>query len=107
MHNMYRGAYMGYRIEYGQTVQREAINETGSFNIKKKTVYIALIILAAALLLFCAKTNTVRNLLLPGDPAVTEQALNTFAEQLRAGESIGDAATAFCQEIVTGANISR
>ncbi|MBQ7340855.1 MAG: hypothetical protein IJW41_01635 [Oscillospiraceae bacterium] len=41
--------------------------------------------------------------LLPGDPDKTQAALATLTEDIRAGESLGQAITAFCQEIVDNA----
>ena len=42
----------------------------------------------------------VQTFLLPGDPTVTAAALEAFAQDLKDGESIRDAVTAFCQEIM-------
>ena len=44
-------------------------------------------------------------MLLPGDPAVTRQALVHMAANLRSGEAIGDAIMVFCREIVDGADL--
>lgn len=43
---------------------------------------------------------------LPGDAGVTYQALDHMAENLRSGQGITDAVTAFCREIVDGAKLS-
>ena len=66
------------------------------------------------LLLFAAMTaafwpegrEVLMEILLPGDPEVTWNALETMATQLRSGEAIGDAVMAFCREIVAGAKLS-
>ena len=42
--------------------------------------------------------------LLPGDPAVTAAALENMAADLKAGQSVRDAITAFCAEIIAHAN---
>jgi len=94
---------MGYRIEYGQTVKYETDT---NFKNNKNVAYIIVSIVAAIVFLLCIGTDSVRSLLLPGDPQITEQALNTFAQQVRAGESFGNAAEAFCREIIAGADIA-
>lgn len=97
---------MGYRIEYGQTVKKETISEFSKFRNKKSVAYTAVIIVTTMMLLLCFRSEKIRSFLLPGDPAVTEQALNTFTEQIRAGEQFRDAATAFCHEIIAGADLT-
>lgn len=42
----------------------------------------------------------VETFLIPADPQVTENAWNALAEDLRSGERITDAVTAFCREIM-------
>ena len=97
---------MGYRIEYGQTVKKESINTVQISKNTKAATYTILLITAVIVFLFIVGSDSVRSFLLPGDPPVTEQALNTFAEQVEAGESFGEAAAAFCREIIAGADIS-
>jgi hypothetical protein len=46
----------------------------------------------------------VQEVLLPGDPAVTAAALENMTEGLRSGESLLDAVTAFCREIIANAH---
>ena len=41
--------------------------------------------------------------LLPGDPVVTENALQTMIDNLRDGEDLGAAVATFCREVVAGA----
>lgn len=97
---------MGYRIEYGQSLKKETVHPFPIFKIKKATVYTALIVVAVIIFLLCIGTESIRSFILPGDPVVTEHALNTFAEQIRVGEPLKDAAAAFCHEIIVGANIA-
>ena len=103
---MYGGVSVGYRIDYGQTFKRDTISACQTFKVKKKSVYIAATIIVVIIFMFCVGTKSIRSFLLPGDPIVTEHALNTFAEQIRVGEPFRDAATAFCQEIIAGADLS-
>ena len=41
--------------------------------------------------------------LLPGDPVVTEFALQEMIDRLRDGEGLGQAVVTFCREVVAGA----
>lgn len=90
---------MGYRIEYGQTAVKIP---TG--NRKKKRFPFAMVIavaIAGALMIpQCRKV--LWDLLLPGDSAVTAAATEALVNDLRIGESVGDAVTAFCREIIAG-----
>ena len=93
---------MGYRIEYeGSREER--------FQWKRFAG-----LLGGALLLFCLLTQlfwpggaqTLRELLIPGDPEVTARACETMVSGIRAGEDFGDTVTAFCREILDGAQDS-
>ena len=95
---------MGYRIDY---------STAGSLRqpLKKKTSWAAFAALVCVLgLVFGAMLikNTafawVKMYLLPGDPAVTAAALENMAADLKAGQPVWDAITAFCAEIIAHAN---
>lgn len=44
-----------------------------------------------------------RQIILPGDPEVTERAVSVLVDDLREGEPVGDALKTFCGEIMTHA----
>ena len=94
---------MGYKIEYGQTVKFVQQKTKDSNKNLKIAVLVLVLALASAFLL---RNDSVRSFILPGDPSVTEEALNTFADQVRAGEPFKDAAVAFCQDIISNADVS-
>ena len=91
---------MGYRIEYDSGRKKK-------FSVKQKRLVPAWLILsalgAAALLLFGRRLTY---LLLPGDPDVTAAALSEMAFGLKEGQSLSEAVSAFCREIVTHANVT-
>ena len=90
---------MGYRIEYGQSAVKIPIIDK-----KKKRFPFLLIgvgVLLAAMLLPQTRVM-LRDFLLPGDSAVTAAAMETFIDDLQAGQSIGEAVTVFCREIIAG-----
>lgn len=91
---------MAYRIEYG---------DAGSVKLpvkpvrRKKTAMVAVMIgvLFLALMLIPQGRMMVRNAVLPGNEAVTAEALQDLAADLRAGEELSDAVTTFCRYIIT------
>ena len=45
-------------------------------------------------------SELLRSVLLPGDPSAAETAFSRMVEDLRMGESLTDAVTAFCRTVV-------
>ncbi len=95
---------MSYRIDYGS---REALR----MPLKPKrplsalaAAFCVLALVAGAMTVKHAGLSWVETYLLPGDPAVTAAALENLAKDLREGESLSDAVTAFCQEIMDHAD---
>ena len=82
---------MGYRIEYGPRKGHRKV-----FLIR------AAAILLTALFL---PRHVLEELLLPGDPQVTKEALGQLLLGLRQGAAPGQAVTVFCQSILRGAGI--
>ena len=85
---------MGYRIAYSTETSHKFPER-----IRKKRPLLWAV--AAALLIGLLAGGW--KLLLPGDPEVTRAALAGLAEDIREGQSLGQAVTAFCQEIVDNA----
>ena len=44
--------------------------------------------------------TAVRHFFLPGDPVATENALKSMVSEMKAGESLYDAFTVFCREVI-------
>lgn len=85
---------MGYKIAYSQeTAYKFPIKQAKKFSVR----WVIAGALAIGLLAGGWKW------LLPGDPDKTQAALATLTEDIRAGQSLGQAITAFCQEIVDNA----
>lgn len=97
---------MGYRIVYG--------NEPVRWKERKVRLGRVAAYTAVCLVLFATLTSkywpegteVLQEVLLPGDAAVTRQALVNMADNLRAGEAIGDAVVVFCREIMDSAQLS-
>ncbi len=94
---------MGYKIEYGQTMQKTRLVDVKPFSLKRVVILTSLLIVT----LLCIYSNDeVKNFFIPGDPAVTKAAFTEMVKDLGDGMSITDAITAFCAEIIEHANIS-
>jgi hypothetical protein len=63
--------------------------------------------ICAAMILLSATggVNRVKEWILPGNAQVTEAALDNLVTDLKEGEKLEDAITAFCQEIIDHAKI--
>ena len=85
---------MGYRIAYSVETTRKFPIRTG-----RRIPYIWIATAAIMIGLLAGGWKW----LLPGDPEVTHAALAGLAEDIREGEPLGRAVTAFCQEIVDNA----
>lgn len=94
---------MGYRIEYGSSGDLRK-------PLKSKRPYSAIAAAACVLALVAGAITVkqtgltwVQEFLLPGDPAVTAAALENMVDNIKDGDSIAEAVTAFCREIVENA----
>ena len=61
------------------------------------------VILALLACLLLLRLEVVQQILLPGDPIITRKALDNFIIAIGNGVDLGDAVTAFCQEIILSA----
>ncbi len=93
---------MSYCIEYTSGVSKKYPMKTKQ-KIKKQTVIAIVSVVTVALLCLPVVRESVKQLLMPGDPVITEAAFISMVEQLGAGESVYDAVTVFCKEIIQGA----
>ena len=89
---------MSYKIVYGSQMHRVPIKGKGSPMAVGIAVFLILVLYLAA-----GAGERFRELLLPGDAAVTGAALQNMVENLKDGEDLSDAVTAFCKEIVENA----
>ena len=98
------GMYMGYRIDYttGQA-QREKLSVLPKKAVAKVSGILGTLLVLAMIFGLCGEQ--IKNFLLPGDPVVTETALQEMAVDIREGEDFRDAFAAFCQKIIDGADL--
>ena len=97
---------MGYRIDYGGGA-RQRRRERVRFS---RVLGMAGLFFGAFLVLTVCfwqeGAAVLREFLIPGDPDVTLHGLEVLVQQMRQGESIGTAVTAFCREVIDGAALS-
>jgi hypothetical protein len=98
---------LGYRIKYEGdmviTTTQPAMNKKA-----KRILCIAISICSIVMLLSVSSgLDKLKEWILPGNAKITETALNTFATDLKQGEPLDDAITAFCREILDHANTPR
>lgn len=91
---------MGYRIAYESFGEER---KCPAYRRRKSAIAAGLLIILLVLGSVSVKHTGLRwvqDYLLPGDPAVTAAALENFAQDLKEGESVKDAITAFCRQIM-------
>ena len=92
---------MSYSIDYSSGTTRKYPKSRKKSHQHYKKILGILCVLAVVIVLFNIKT--VRRLLLPGDPAVTEKAIVSMVNEFRAGEGVQEAFAVFCREVIEGA----
>ena len=91
---------MSYRIEYGPAIPPQYIKKTNSLRLQTMTAVCLLLFSFLVRQFFPTGVQQLRQFLLPGSPTVTQEALDTMMGNLRNGEPLRDAFTAFCVYIV-------
>ncbi len=89
---------MGYKLSYDSVKLPKTAGKTD----KKAWFYVALVVACffGAVAVKAYGLRFVQEILLPGDPEVTEAALEGMIARLKTGTSLSQAFEAFCREIV-------
>ena len=87
---------MSYQIQYESEKNKQYPMERKSA-LPKRYLVGAIIV---ALVVSVISVPSVRELLIPGDPEVTGAAFSQMIDNLQEGDSVGEAVTAFCREII-------
>ena len=95
---------MAYTIQYGLPARTEAVWAAGNRKRKRWIFTVLCIIGVLSGILF--GPEDLQNYLIPGDPNVTRLAFAQLTEDIRQGDKIGEALTAFCREIIENAEVS-
>lgn len=97
---------MGYRIVYGEEPVRWQNRKLRAGRVAACTAVCLMLFGTLTVKFWPEGAEVLQEALLPGDAAVTRQALENMADNLKAGEAIGDAVVVFCREIVDGAQLT-
>ena len=93
---------MGYQISYENGGSRKSVPDKPVMRKRKRIVYVFILSVAIAFVVLLQNKST-RRYFLPGNPTVTEAAIENFVESIQSGAGIGDAVTTFCREVIEGA----
>lgn len=96
---------MGYLIQYGEYMTKEYIPDKKDRS-GKRSVLVWIICGLILVGFFVSGTGAaVGRMLLPGDPDITEAAIENFAGNMSNGVGFLDAATVFCKDVLDGAGV--
>ena len=96
---------MSYKISYGGTAEKNTGRRRAKVGLLVASVVVG-ILGAMARFWYPEETKQLMEALFPLTSDSSQQALRVFSENIRAGESFGDAVTAFCWEIIHESDIS-
>lgn len=88
---------MSYQIRYETEKSRMYPMKHIRFGRKRVLAYVGIAIITLAL----GSVRCVREFLIPGDPDDTCAAFSRMITNLQSGDSIGNAITTFCSEIIS------
>jgi len=91
---------MGYRIEYDRGTQSFEIEKDSSLRFPVLVFACFCIFLLLCSWFWPEGISFIRDVIIPGDDAVTVQALENLTAELRAGTAWREAVTAFCHEVL-------
>lgn len=94
---------MAYRIVYGTDKPQKEKSDFSWLQFQVITSVFLLLFTIGVRQLWPEGTQKLREILLPDTQSETRSAFEVLAENLASGESIGDAVTVFCQEILNEA----
>ena len=99
-HSLHRGDPMSYRIEYGPAIPSRYVTQNSLLRLQSMTAICLLLFSLTVRHFFPEGTEKLRQILLPGELSVTQEAVETFMGDIRNGEDFTDSLTAFCEYIV-------
>ena len=91
---------MGYKVTYPQMGKQKYRQRR---KLPKKSILVGASFAFIGAILLWTVWEKGLSWLLPGDPVVTEFALQEMIDRLRDGEGLGQAVVTFCREVVAGA----
>ena len=89
---------MGYRVEYQMEKTKKTDARPGRFPVMLGACLLVFLLLVSGL--WPRGGEVLRGVLLPGNPSVTVAALEDFAQDLKAGETLESALESFCRKVI-------
>ena len=96
---------MGYRIIYGDEQQKSRAGTIRNGGTGLLTALFFLLFLLSVKLVFEEETGYLQKVLLPGVGNLAETAVGSLVSSLHNGTPFKEAVTAFCREIIAGAQL--
>lgn len=93
---------MGYRVVYGCGGRKKEAGQ-GRAALLTAAFFLAFVLLVNGL--WPRGAQTLRKMLLPGDPAVTAAAWEELTRELQTGAPVGSAVESFCRDILRNADV--
>ena len=93
---------MGYRIEYDLKTGQYEVSKDNPWQVPALTIVCFGIFLLLSSWFWPEGIDFIRDLVIPGEDAVTIQAFQNMTQQLHNGISFRDALSAFCLEVMRG-----
>lgn len=93
---------MAYRINYGTDASKQHANEGSQLRWQAMTAVFLLLFVLMVKQIWPEGTDKLRDCLLPGGEG-TQAAFQAFAADLHEGETVGEALTAFCRQVIENA----
>lgn len=96
---------MSYKIKYDVDIIKIPIHDKMKTGSKSLAIVAAAVCICLLLVSASSGIDNIKEWILPGNPKVTEAALDTLVTELRQGEPLNDAISAFCKEILVHADV--
>lgn len=94
---------LSYRIVYGPVPKMKRGGQGRRLRIQLMAAVFFLIFVLGVRLVWPEGSELLQSYLLPGEKGVTEAAFSVMITDLQAGEPLGEAVTAFCRQVIAGA----
>ena len=96
---------MGYRIVYDRELEKHKQNRFRRGQVGLLTAAFFVMFILSVKLFWEEGTDMLWDILLPGNEDITRSAMDQMVAQLRSGVGLKEAVTAFCREIIAGAQL--
>lgn len=96
---------MGYRIVYEGGELHRNPNRINWYRVVAYSCVCLLLFYLLTAAFWPEGVQSLEGWIYPGNVSITKNALKTMSMQIQSGERISDAVTAFCREIINGAQI--